>query len=425
MLPISSPRPSSPNSPTRRNSLDRFPAPIRRALSHPWALRARTYKQRHPRRTLVLLALVALFSLFSLLSSLHTFLDRRRDPSTYAAGALAWGTHPDAVTNWGDHVGLGLQRDKVLAGTPARYADFTDRLPRLDKELAGPFYRRRRSAEEKARGDEAQDLLLGVGGGAGSSSGKKTAAPLQDRHGVLGGASVEWSSGVVGSGAWLGPGVDMRKDGTESSSSSSAATVGARDGARPASSGAAMPLGHSALVEHMVDHGWLYLDDDDRANTRKLHADAHAQGFFDTLPLRERVREDPRARRSAAEGWAHVYAAGEAARPKSALEVQLERMVRRVPVVVFSKTTCPYSKRAKERLESLGLRPAMHVIEVDQRPDMPQLKGLLRRRTNHATWPNIVVGSRSIGGADDLERLLDSGELGEMLDEVGVRWKRG
>lgn len=55
---------------------------------------------------------------------------------------------------------------------------------------------------------------------------------------------------------------------------------------------------------------------------------------------------------------------------------------------------------------------------------MPQLKGLLLRRTNHATWPNIIVGSRSIGGADDLERLLDSGELGDMLDEVGVRWKR-
>ncbi|KPV72788.1 uncharacterized protein RHOBADRAFT_17525 [Rhodotorula graminis WP1] len=98
-------------------------------------------------------------------------------------------------------------------------------------------------------------------------------------------------------------------------------------------------------------------------------------------------------------------------------------MVRRVPVVVFSKTTCPYSKRAKARLESLGLRPAMHVVEVDQRPDMPQLHGLLRRRTNHATWPNIIVGSRSIGGADDLERLLANGELGDMLDEVGVRWK--
>jgi len=339
MLPTSSPRPSSPNSPTRRASLDRLPAAARRALSHPWALRARTYKQRHPRRSLLLLALLALLALSSLVSSLHTFLDRRRDPSTYATGALAWGTHPDAVTNWGDHVGLGLQRTKVLAGTPAAYADLGDRFPHLDAELRGPFYRRRRSAEEKKRGDRAQDLLDGAGS-AGGKKGDKAAQTMQDRHGVLGGASVEWSSGVVGSGAWLGPGVDMRKDGTESLSRSSSAGAAAA-AARPASSGAAMSAGHAALTEHIVDNGWLYLDDEDRANTAKLHADAHAQGFFDTLPLRERVREDPLARRSAAEGWAHVYAASDAARPKSALEVQLERMVRRVPVVVFSKTTCP------------------------------------------------------------------------------------
>ncbi|GAA5913717.1 hypothetical protein JCM8208_003864 [Rhodotorula glutinis] len=422
MLPTSSPRPSSPNSPSRRASLDRLPLPVRRALSHPWALRARTYKQRHPRRALVLVALVALALLSSLLSSLSTFFDRRRDPSTYASGALAWGTHPDAVTNWGDHVGLGLQRDKVLAGTPAGYADLGDRHPRLDDELDGPFYRRRRSVEQKKRGDTAQDL---GGGGAGKKQNKAAQGAIKDRHGVLGGANVEWSSGVVGSGEWLGPGVDMRKDGTESLSFSHFdPSAGAGAGARPASSGAATAPGHSALVEHIASNGWLYLDDEDRANTAKLHADARAQGFFDTLPLRERVRDDPEARRQAAQGWASVYAASDAGRQKSALEVQVERMVRRVPVVVFSKTTCPYSKRAKERLERLGLRPAMHVVEVDQRPDMPQLKALLRRRTNHATWPNIIVGSRSIGGADDLERLLDSGELGEMLDEVGVRWKR-
>ncbi|TNY22324.1 thioredoxin-like protein, partial [Rhodotorula diobovata] len=322
-------------------------------------------------------------------------------------------------TNWGDYVGLGLQRAKVLSGTPQGYADIGDRWARLDKELGGPFYRRRRSVEEKARGDEPQDLSEGTAG-----KGKKAATVLNDRHGVLGGASVEWSTGVVGSGAWLGPGVDMRKDGSYALPvpTDDDADEGQGEGsAAPSSSSAAMlTRGHAAFVDRIVDRGWVFLDEDDRANTAKLHADAHREGFFDTLPLRERVRDDPRGMRDAAEGWARVYAAADEARPKSALEVQLERMVRRVPVVVFSKTTCPYSKRAKERLESLRLQPAMHVVEVDQRPDMPQLHGLLRRRTNHATWPNIIVGSRSIGGSDDLERLLESGELGDMLDEVGV-----
>lgn len=56
--------------------------------------------------------------------------------------------------------------------------------------------------------------------------------------------------------------------------------------------------------------------------------------------------------------------------------------------------------------------------------DIIALKALLARRTNHRTWPNIIIGSRSIGGADDLDRLLENGELGEMLEDVGVRWQK-
>ncbi|BGP44096.1 hypothetical protein JCM10450v2_008313 [Rhodotorula kratochvilovae] len=415
MLPTSSPRFSSPHliddiASSRRLSLDSLPAPVRRALSHPVALRLRTYKQQHPRRTLALLGLAALAAGWGLVAGVLAFLDARAE-IPYGHSALAWGTHPDAVVNWGDYVGLGHQRAKVLAGTPQGYADIGDWFPRLEKELAGPLYRRRRSAEEKARGDEPQDLSEGRGR-------KASGGAPRDRHGVLGGASVEWSTGVIGSGTWLGPGVDMRKDG-----SSAPASLGDDDAAQPASSAAAMMTpGHVALTEHIVEKGWVFLDEEDRANTAKLQAEAHDKDFFETLPLRERVRGDPAGMREAAEGWARVYAAMDTPAPKSALEVQLERMVRRVPVVVFSKTTCPYSKRAKERLKDLDLYPAVHVVEVDLRPDMPQLKGLLKRRTNHSTWPSIIIGSRSIGGSDDLERLLASGELGEMLEEVGVKW---
>lgn len=242
-------------SPPRGLALDKLPLPARRALSHPWVLRARTYKQQHPLRALLLGSLVALSLAWLLVSALVSFLESRSDPSTYAHGALAWGTHPDAVTNWGDYVGLGLQRAKVLSGTPQGYADIGDRWARLDKELGGPFYRRRRSVEEKARGDEPQDLSEGTAG-----KGKKAATVLNDRHGVLGGASVEWSTGVVGSGAWLGPGVDMRKDGSYALPvpTDDDADEGQGEGsAAPSSSSAAMlTRGHAAFVDRIVDRGW-------------------------------------------------------------------------------------------------------------------------------------------------------------------------
>ncbi|GAA6053993.1 hypothetical protein JCM3770_002408 [Rhodotorula araucariae] len=411
MLPTTAPLPSSPHflddtASSRRVSLDDLPAPVRSALSHPLVLRLRTYKQQHPRRTRSLVAFAALAAGWALVAGVLAFLEARAE-IPYGHSALAWGTHPDAILNWGDYVGLGHQRAKVLAGTPQGYTDIGDWFPQLERELGGPLYRRRRSAEEKARGDNPQDLNEGTG--------KKRASTFRVRHGVLGGASVEWSTGVVGSGTWLGPGVDMRKD----------ASLGGRadDAAQPSTSAADMKTpGHAELAEHIVENGWIFLDEEDRANTAKLQAEAREKHFLDTLPLRERVRDDPVGMREAAEGWARVYAAMDTHTPKSALEVQLERMVRRVPVVVFSKTTCPYSKRAKERLQDLDLYPAVHVVEVDLRPDMAQLKGLLKRRTNHSTWPNIIIGSRSIGGSDDLERLLASGELGEMLEEVGVKW---
>lgn len=32
-----------------------------------------------------------------------------------------------------------------------------------------------------------------------------------DRHGIFGGSSTEWTTGIVGMGGWLGDFVDMRK----------------------------------------------------------------------------------------------------------------------------------------------------------------------------------------------------------------------
>ncbi|GAB1525032.1 hypothetical protein RhiTH_008189 [Rhizoctonia solani] len=90
------------------------------------------------------------------------------------------------------------------------------------------------------------------------------------------------------------------------------------------------------------------------------------------------------------------------------------------PVVVFSKTYCPYSKRAKSLLSSLKLEPAPYVVEVDLRSDSDTVKALLVRLTGHGTFPNILVRRKSIGGSDDLARLHESGELIPLLATAGV-----
>ncbi|KAH8918584.1 thioredoxin-like protein [Atractiella rhizophila] len=123
-------------------------------------------------------------------------------------------------------------------------------------------------------------------------------------------------------------------------------------------------------------------------------------------------------RQTAAGLWSRIYGAYEGWSGKSALQESIERLVRKEKIVVFSKTTCPYSRKAKALLthHSIPFTP----IEVDLRPDLTLLKPLLTSLTSHSTFPNIIIAGRSIGGSDDLERSRATGELKRVLEEVGV-----
>jgi len=90
------------------------------------------------------------------------------------------------------------------------------------------------------------------------------------------------------------------------------------------------------------------------------------------------------------------------------------------PLVVFSKSYCPYSRRAKSLLQTYALDPPPRVVEVDLREDGDLLKLILTRLTKHSTFPNIILRGRSIGGADDLQTLHDEGKLEELFEDNGM-----
>ncbi|KAL1746531.1 thioredoxin-like protein, partial [Schizophyllum fasciatum] len=93
----------------------------------------------------------------------------------------------------------------------------------------------------------------------------------------------------------------------------------------------------------------------------------------------------------------------------------------RTPVVIFSKVRAVYSKRAKRLLtKTYLLEPPPAIVEVDLREDGVQIKQLLARLTGRATFPNVIVRGRSIGGSDDVHRLHQEGTLETLLEEAGV-----
>ncbi|KAG2221812.1 hypothetical protein INT45_013308 [Circinella minor] len=102
---------------------------------------------------------------------------------------------------------------------------------------------------------------------------------------------------------------------------------------------------------------------------------------------------------------------------EQSLESEIKSILRAHPLTVFSKTYCPYSRKAKEILNEYPLKIPFYVVEVDLRDDAMEIKKLLGEHTQLDTFPNIFINGGSIGGATELSRLDKSGRLEEILKE--------
>jgi glutaredoxin 3 len=88
------------------------------------------------------------------------------------------------------------------------------------------------------------------------------------------------------------------------------------------------------------------------------------------------------------------------------------------PLVVFSKSYCPYCKKAKETLSEIGAKPL--VFELDLRPDGRAIQDYLFTLTGRGTVPNVFIKAKSIGGGDDTQAMYKSGELENALRKAGA-----
>jgi glutaredoxin 3 len=72
-------------------------------------------------------------------------------------------------------------------------------------------------------------------------------------------------------------------------------------------------------------------------------------------------------------------------------------------IIVYTTTYCPYCKRAKSLLDSLGLA----YEEIDLTED-DTLREEIIQKYQWQTVPVIVVDGVCIGGADDLQKLYQA-----------------
>ncbi len=89
---------------------------------------------------------------------------------------------------------------------------------------------------------------------------------------------------------------------------------------------------------------------------------------------------------------------------------EFQEIMQLSPVVIFSKTYCPYSKGLKELLKSsYEITPSPAIVELDMHKYGPQLQEYVGKRTGRKTVPNLMVKGVSRGGFDDIMELHKKG----------------
>ena len=82
-------------------------------------------------------------------------------------------------------------------------------------------------------------------------------------------------------------------------------------------------------------------------------------------------------------------------------------------VVVVGMSQNPMPKRARQSLDQAGV--AYQYLEYGSYFNNWRRRNALKNWTGWPTFPMVFVKGALVGGADDVKRLIDSGELKKML----------
>ncbi|MCL7033619.1 hypothetical protein MKW94_010637 [Papaver nudicaule] len=109
-----------------------------------------------------------------------------------------------------------------------------------------------------------------------------------------------------------------------------------------------------------------------------------------------------------------VYASASSGSGSSSEAAFIDKTISSHNIVIFSKSYCPYCKRAKAVFKELNQTP--HVIELDERDDGYDIQGALGEKVGRRTVPQVFINGKHIGGSDDTLDAYESGELAKLLN---------
>ncbi|XP_005050589.1 PREDICTED: glutaredoxin 2 isoform X3 [Ficedula albicollis] len=98
---------------------------------------------------------------------------------------------------------------------------------------------------------------------------------------------------------------------------------------------------------------------------------------------------------------------------------QIQDIISHNPVVIFSKTTCPYCKMAKDLFEGLDVNYT--AVELDVKTNGRQFQDVLEQMTGGRTVPRVFINGTCVGGATDTQKLHEEGKLLPLIHQCQMK----
>ncbi|CAJ1460852.1 unnamed protein product [Effrenium voratum] len=100
------------------------------------------------------------------------------------------------------------------------------------------------------------------------------------------------------------------------------------------------------------------------------------------------------------------------------LKSKVEEMIALQPIMVFSKSWCPFCKKAKDSLQQEGIRFGVCELDTLGEEVEAQVQDILAEITGARTVPRVFIGGQCIGGGTDTENMAADGSLKKLAGEA-------
>ncbi|KAF9416766.1 hypothetical protein BGZ94_010124 [Podila epigama] len=99
----------------------------------------------------------------------------------------------------------------------------------------------------------------------------------------------------------------------------------------------------------------------------------------------------------------------------AAVRALIRQSIAENPVMIFSKSYCPYCLRVKDLFDDMHVK--YKALELDEHDLGDEIQQSLKALSGQATVPNVYIKGNHVGGSDATQAAKESGKLQELLNK--------